>query len=73
MPVGEGFQALFLLRCGGFDSLGGLFPPQRKTVRDHGDKFAVGGLALDVGDGVAEELLHGRNVIYRTVYRYRLL
>ena len=54
-------------------SLGGLFSPQRKTVGNHGDKFAVGGLALDVGDGVAEELLHGRNVIYRTVYRYRLL
>ena len=34
-----------------------LLPPQAEAVRDHGDELTVGGLALDVAHGVAEELL----------------
>ena len=34
-----------------------LFPLELKTVGDHGDELAVGGLPLDVGDGVAEVFL----------------
>ena len=52
---------------------GSLLSPQAEAVGDHGDEFAVSGLALDVADRVAEELLQGLDVIYRTVYRYRLL
>ena len=34
-----------------------LLSSQGQTVSDHGDEFRIGGLALDIADRVAEELL----------------
>ena len=38
-------------------SSGLAFAFEGKAVRNHGDKFAISGLALDVADRIAEELL----------------
>jgi len=40
----------------GFASHAGVLAAEGKIVRDHGDEFTIGGLALDAADGVAEEL-----------------
>ena len=35
-----------------------LFFAQGEIIGDHGDEFAIGGLSLDVADGVAEDGRH---------------
>ncbi len=36
-----------------------LLPLQNQAIRNHSDKFAIGGFALGIGHGVAEILLQG--------------
>jgi hypothetical protein len=46
---------------------------QLQFVCDQGNKFAIGGLALHVGHGVAEVFLQGFQAVYRIVYSYKML
>jgi hypothetical protein len=46
---------------------------QLQFVCDQGDKFAICGFSLHVGDGVAEVFLQGFQAVYRIVYSYKML
>ena len=46
----------------GFASHAGVLATEGKIVRYHGDEFTIGGLALDIADRVAEELLQRLDV-----------
>ena len=47
---------------GAFALPGSLLPAQAEAVGNHGDEFAIGGLAFDVADRVAEKLLQHLDV-----------
>ena len=49
------------------------FDLQLQFVCDQGNKFAICGFSLHVGDGVAEVFLQRFQVVYRMVYSYEML